>query len=56
MKLLALVLGFISVAAHAADWPMHRGGPELRGIAQMAAPAKAELLWQFKGEIGRAHV
>jgi outer membrane protein assembly factor BamB len=29
---------------------MHRGGPELRGIAQMPAPAKAELLWQFKGD------
>ncbi len=45
--LLAILLPHFS---HAADWPMHRGGPELRGIAEMAAPAKAELLWQFKGE------
>ena len=28
-----------------ADWPMHRGGPQLRGLAQMPAPAKAEQLW-----------
>ena len=45
--LLAILLPLFS---HAADWPMHRGGPELRGIAPMAAPAKVELLWQFKGE------
>ena len=45
--LLAILLPLFS---HAADWPMHRGGPELRGIAQMPAPAKAELLWQFKGD------
>ena len=50
MKPWPLVLGFLALAAHAADWPMHRGGPELRGIAEMAAPAKVELLWQFKGE------
>jgi len=41
---------FAPFFSHAADWPMHRGGPELRGMAQMAAPAKAELLWQFKGD------
>lgn len=45
--LLALLFPLFSCAA---DWPMHRGGPELRGIATMAAPAKAELLWQFKGD------
>jgi len=45
--LLAILLPLFS---HAADWPMHRGGPELRGLAQMAAPVKAELLWQFKGD------
>ncbi len=36
--------------AQAADWPMHRGGPELRGLAQMPAPAKVELAWQFKAD------
>ena len=45
--LLAILLPLFSQAA---DWPMHRGGPELRGLAQMAAPTKAELLWQFKGD------
>ena len=28
-----------------ADWPMHRGGPQLRGLAQMPAPAKPDQLW-----------
>ena len=28
-----------------ADWPMHRGGPQLRGIAEMPAPTKATQLW-----------
>jgi len=37
-------------SSHAADWPMHRGSPELRGIAQMPAPAKVELAWQFKAD------
>jgi outer membrane protein assembly factor BamB len=26
---------------------MHRGGPQLQGVAQAAAPEKAELLWTF---------
>ncbi len=32
-----------------ADWPMHRGNPQLQGIAESAAPAKAELAWTFNG-------
>src|SRR5580765_6431038 len=32
----------------AADWPMHRGGPELNGRAEEAAPAEAALRWTFK--------
>jgi outer membrane protein assembly factor BamB len=42
LALLALVL-----SVHAADWPMHRGGPQLQGVAEMAAPAKAELAWTY---------
>ncbi|MDB6151675.1 MAG: Pyrrolo-quinoline quinone [Chthoniobacteraceae bacterium] len=33
--------------ARAADWPMHRGGSQLQGVAEMNAPAKAELAWTF---------
>ncbi len=32
-----------------ADWPMHRGNSQLQGIAESAAPAKAELAWTFNG-------
>ena len=40
------ILAFALLATSAfADWPMHRGGPQLRGIAQMPAPAKAVQLW-----------
>lgn len=35
------------VSARAADWPMHRGGPQLQGRAEMPAPAKPELAWTF---------
>ncbi len=31
----------------AADWPMHRGDPQLQGIAQMAAPAEPKVAWTF---------
>lgn len=44
----ALVALFaLAVAAHGADWPMHRGGPQLQGRAEMAAPAKPDLAWTF---------
>ncbi|MDQ3623335.1 MAG: PQQ-binding-like beta-propeller repeat protein, partial [Verrucomicrobiota bacterium] len=33
-----------------AEWPMHRGNPQLNGRAPGAAPAKAELSWTFKAE------
>ncbi len=40
------LLAFALLATSAfADWPMHRGGPQLRGIAEMPAPAKAVQLW-----------
>jgi len=39
--LIFLAFTFTAVA----DWPMHRGGPQLRGIAQMSAPAKPDQLW-----------
>lgn len=32
----------------AAAWPMFRGQPDLRGIAEGRLPAAFELLWQFK--------
>lgn len=44
-----------------ADWPMHRGDPQLQGRADVAAPAKAELAWTFtagkpiKGAAAIAH-
>jgi len=43
----ALVLT-IATASLAADWPMHRGGPEMRGVANEPAPVKVELAWTFK--------
>jgi eukaryotic-like serine/threonine-protein kinase len=43
--LLASILVLPSLAA---DWPMHRGDPQLQGRAAMNAPAKPELLWTFK--------
>jgi outer membrane protein assembly factor BamB len=39
-----LVTGNLSVRA---EWAMHRGNPELQGIADSPAPAKAELAWTF---------
>ena len=37
-----------TVATLAADWPMHRGGPEMRGVADFQAPAKVALKWNVK--------
>jgi len=37
----------LTIAAHGADWPLHRGGPQLQGRAEMAAPAKPDLAWTF---------
>jgi outer membrane protein assembly factor BamB len=34
--------------AWGADWPMHRGNPQLQGRAAMPAPEKPEALWTFK--------
>jgi outer membrane protein assembly factor BamB len=31
----------------AADWPMHRGSPQLQGRADSLAPAKPQLAWSF---------
>lgn len=47
-KLAPLLLGAFSCIATAGDWPMHRGGPELNGRADEAAPAAVALRWQFK--------
>lgn len=40
--------GFIfATTGWGADWPMHRGNPQLQGVAEVAAPAKAELTWTY---------
>lgn len=46
MKILVALLA-LTIAARGADWPMHRGGPQLQGRAEMAAPAKPDLAWTF---------
>jgi outer membrane protein assembly factor BamB len=40
-------LGLTGGAVSGADWPMHRGGPQLQGVADMPAPLKPELAWSF---------
>ena len=48
MKSLAIILGLaLTLSLHAADWPMHRGGPQLQGRTDMPAPAKPDLAWTF---------
>jgi outer membrane protein assembly factor BamB len=46
MKALAILLS-LTLAAGAADWPMHRGNPQLQGRTDMPAPAKPDLAWTF---------
>src|SRR5258708_999147 len=36
------------IACPAGDWPMFRGGPDLRGIAAGPLPEKFGLAWRFK--------
>jgi PQQ-like domain len=45
----ALTCAFIMLVIQwcRADWPMHRGDPQLQGRADIIAPAKAELAWTF---------
>jgi eukaryotic-like serine/threonine-protein kinase len=38
----------LALRSQAADWPMHRGDPQLQGRANMTAPAKPDVLWTFK--------
>src|SRR5687767_13099711 len=40
----AVVLLLTTLPLHA-EWPMHRGNSQLQGVADAAAPAKAELAW-----------
>ena len=52
MKRLSRLFGLVALLAsamaiHAADWPMHRGGPQLQGRTDMPAPAKPDLLWTY---------
>jgi len=42
-----LALFSFALSVHAADWPMHRGGPQLQGVAQMPAPTKPDLAWTY---------
>src|SRR5688500_9834713 len=37
----------LALSGAKADWPMHRGGPQLQGVAQMAAPAEPKVAWTF---------
>ena len=46
--LLALLL--LSTTSPAADWPMHRGDPQLQGVASIPTPQKPRILWQFKSD------
>lgn len=46
-RLAALVLVLVA-AADGADWPMHRGDPQLQGRAKMPAPSKPDVLWTNK--------
>ena len=50
LLLLLLIGGLHALAVSAADWPMFRGAPSLRGIAEGKVPAKPELLWTFNTE------
>jgi outer membrane protein assembly factor BamB len=43
----ATALLSLSIPIHAGDWPMHRGGPQLQGCADMAAPEKPDLVWKY---------
>ncbi len=45
----ALICAFVMLVIQLsrADWPMHRGDPQLQGRADIVAPAKAELAWTF---------
>jgi len=38
----------LAASALAADWPMHRGDPQLQGRSAMPAPEKPALRWSFK--------
>ncbi len=40
------VFALLTCHVHA-DWPMHRGGPQLQGRSEMAAPAEPKLAWTF---------
>jgi eukaryotic-like serine/threonine-protein kinase len=50
VKTAQLIVGAfaLTLGASAADWPMHRGDPQLQGRTEMAAPAKPEAFWTFK--------
>src|SRR5215211_1266295 len=48
MKLCPLFFAlFRFLTAAQADWSMHRGCPQLQGVAQMAAPAEPTVAWTF---------
>ena len=44
----ALVLVALGAVAARADWPMFRGGPALRGVAEGELPETLRLRWTFK--------
>jgi eukaryotic-like serine/threonine-protein kinase len=51
MKAYSSLLAFFAIAGStllAADWPMHRGDPQLQGRASEPAPKQPVLRWTFK--------
>jgi outer membrane protein assembly factor BamB len=48
MKMLAaLCVALASARPAAASWPMHRGNPQLQGVAENISPGKPRLVWTF---------
>ena len=47
MKTLILCGWLALLVAARADWPMHRGDPQLSGRSDMPAPAEPKVAWTF---------
>ena len=44
----AAALLLLAAPLQAADWPLFRGGPDMRGVASAKLPDAPALLWSFK--------
>jgi len=47
VAVLLAALTWSALSTNAADWPMHRGSPQLQGVADQPAPPEAQLAWTF---------